>query len=129
MCKKPWFRQHFQKQHHKHAKGLLKSASEHLDHIPWSLPSLVSLKKSLLLTCQILGALVNTLAVHEKYPLLNKHNLAIPIQMQLSQKQKTFYHFPAAFLKSSWTFEHFERKYDCHRFSNFEIKGFENVVR
>ena len=73
--------------------------------------------------------LVNTLAVDEKYPVLNKDNLAIPIQMQLSQKQKTFYHFLATFLKSSLNFEQFETKYDCHRFSNFEIEDSENVVR
>ena len=73
--------------------------------------------------------LVNTFAVDEKYPVLNKDNLAIPIQMQLSQKQKTFYHFHAAFLKSDVNFEHLETKYDCHRFSNFEIKDSENVFR
>ena len=73
--------------------------------------------------------LVNTFAVDEKYPVLNKDNLAIPIQMQLSQKQKTFYHFLAAFLKSSVNFEHLETKYDCHRFSNFKIKDSENVFR
>ena len=46
--------------------------------------------KSLLFTCQILGLLLNTLAANEKYPVLNTHNLTIPIQMQLSQKQKSF---------------------------------------
>ena len=78
MCKKPWFGGPFQKQHGKHAQGLLKSASEHLEHIHWPFPSLVSLKKSLLLTWKILGVLVNTLAVNEKYPVLNNQNLAIP---------------------------------------------------
>ena len=49
--------------------------------------------------------------------------------MQLSQKQKTFSHFPATFLKYSLSFEHFDTKYEFHRFSNFEIKDSENVVR
>ena len=129
MSEKSWFRGPFQNQHRKHAQGMLKSPWEHLDYIHWSRSSLERLKKSLLLTCQILGVLVNTFAVDEKYPVLNKDNLAIPIQMQLSQKQKTFYHFHAAFLKSGVNFEHFETKYDCHRFSKFEIKESENVVR
>ena len=45
--------------------------------------------------------LVNTLAADEKYHVLNRNNLAIAIQMQLSQKEKTFSKFFAAFLKSS----------------------------
>ena len=48
--------------------------------------------------------------------------------MQLSQKQKTFSKFFAAFLKSSWNFEHFDKKEDLHRFCNFEITDSENVV-
>ena len=52
--------------------------------------------------------LVNTLAADGKYPVLNRDNLTIPIQMQLSQKQKTFSQFFAAFLKSTLNFKHFE---------------------
>ena len=47
-------------------------------------------KRSLLLTCKILGLLLNTLATDEKYLVLNRDNLKIPIQMQLSRKQKLF---------------------------------------
>ena len=99
MSKKSRFRGCFDKQYGKRAQALLKSASQHLYHIHWSLPSQLSWKKSLFLTCQILGLLLNTLAADEKYPVLNRDNLAIPIQMQLSQKQKTFSRFFAAFLK------------------------------
>ena len=56
---------------------------------------------SLLLTCKILGLLVNTLAANEKYLVLHRENLTIPIQMQLSQEQKTFPKFFAVFLKRS----------------------------
>ena len=56
-------------------------------------------KKSLLLTCQILGLLVNTLAADEKYPLLKRDSLTITFLMQLSQKQKTFSESFASFLK------------------------------
>ena len=89
----------------------------------------LSWKKSLLLTCKILGLLVNTLATDEKYPVLNRENLTIPIQMQLSQKQKTFSEFFAAFLKFRVNFEYFEKKDDPHRFFIFEVTDSENVVK
>ena len=84
----------------KRAQARFKSASLHLYHIYRSLSSQLSWKKSLLLTCQILGLLVNTLAADEKYPVLNRDNLTIPIQMQFSQKQKTFSELFAAFLEA-----------------------------
>ena len=34
--------------------------------------------------------------------------------MQVSKKEKTFFDFFAAFLKSSLNFEYFQKKYDCH---------------
>ena len=110
MSKKSQFRQLFKKQDGKSFQTLLKSTSKHLYHIHWSLPRKLSRIKSLLFTCQILVLLVNTLAADEKYPVLNRDNLTIPIQMQLSQKQKTFSEFFAAFLKSYWNFERFEEK-------------------
>ena len=74
-------------------------------------------EKSLsLLTCQIFALLLNTLAADEKYPVLNRDNLTIPIQMQLSRKQKTFSQFFAAFLKSSLKFKSFGEKDDRQRF-------------
>ena len=44
----------------------------------------IGLEKFLLLTGKILGLLVNTFAANEEYPILNRDNLAILIQMQLS---------------------------------------------
>ena len=49
--------------------------------------------------------------------------------MQLSQKQKTFSQFFAAFLISRLNFEHYDKKGDAQRFCNFEITDSENVVR
>ena len=49
--------------------------------------------------------------------------------MQLSQKQKTFSEFFAAFLKSSWNFKYFEEKADPHRFCILKITESQNVVR
>ena len=57
---------------------------------------------------------VNTLSADDKYSFLNRDNLTQPIQMQLSQKQKSFSEFFCAFLKSSLNFEHFQKKHDSH---------------
>ena len=129
MSKKSRFRGPFNKRRTKRAQALLKSASQHLYYIHWSLPSQLNLKKSLLFTCQILGLLLKTLASDEKHPVLNRDNLTIPIQMQLSQKQKTFSQFLAAFLKSRLNFKHFEKKDNPHSFCISEITDSENVVR
>ena len=104
------WREPFEKQHDKRAQASLKSAQHQLYHIQWSLPSQVSFGKSLLLTCQILGRLVNTFAADEKYPVVNSDKLPIPIQMQLSYKQKKFSEFFAALLKFKLNFGHLEKK-------------------
>ena len=129
MSKKSRFRGCFDKQYGKRAQALLKSASQHLYHIHRSLPRKLSWKKSLLLTCQILGLLVNTLAADEKYPVLNRNNLTILIQIQLSQKQKDFSELFAEVFESKLNFEHFEKKDDPHSFSISQTTDSENVVR
>ena len=121
MYKKFRFRGQLDKQQGKRTQTLLKSPSQHLYHIHWSLARKLCSKKSLLLTCQILGLLVNTLAADEKYPVLHRDNLTIPIQMQISQKQKTFAEFFASNFKSRLNFKHFFKKDDPHRFCIFEV--------
>ena len=121
MSKKSNFRGCLDKQYGKRAQALLKSASQHIYHIHWSLAQKLCSKKPLLLKCQILGLLVNTLASDEKYPVLNRDNLTIRIQMQLSQKQKTFSQFLGLFLKSRLNFRHFESKDDLQSFSISKI--------
>ena len=128
MPTKSRFRGPFEKQHGKRAQAQLKSASYHLYHIHWSLPGQLSRKKSLLLASIILGLLFNTLAADEMYPVLNRDNLTIPIQMQLSQKQKTFSNFFAAFMKMRLNFEHFEGKDGPHSFCVSQSTVSENVV-
>ena len=59
---------------------------------------------------KILRLFVNTLTVDDKHYLLNRDNLTQPIQMQLSQKQKTFSEFFFAFLKSILNFKHLSKK-------------------
>ena len=119
MLKKSRFRGHLKKQHGKRTallSYLLVTCNE------------MCSKKFLLLTWQILGLLVNTLAADEKYPLLKRDNLTIPIQMHLSQKQNHFPQFFAPFLKSRLNFKYLKKKDDPYRFCNFEITDSKNVL-
>ena len=61
---------------------------------------------------KILRLFVNTLTVNDKHYLLNRDNLTQPIQIQLSQKQKTFSEFFFAFSKSILNFKHLPKKDD-----------------
>ena len=58
----------------------------------------------------MLRLFVNTLTVDEKHFLLYTDNLTQPIQIQLSQKQKTFSEYFLAFLKSILNFKHLPKK-------------------
>ena len=107
MLKKSRFRRPFDKQHGKRVQALFKSPSENLYHIHRSLPTKLSWKKSLLLTCKVLGLLANTSATDEKYLVFHRDNFTIPVQMQLSEKQKTFSYFFVALLKHSLNFQNF----------------------
>ena len=89
-CRESPVSEDLEKKHAKRAKALLKSLSQHLYYIHWSLRRQLSRKKSPLLTRKNLGLLLNKLAADEKYPVLNRDNLTIPIQMQLTKKQKFF---------------------------------------
>ena len=64
----------------------------------------------MLVLCKILGLFLNTLSEDDKYCLLYNDNLLQPIQILLSQKQKTFSQFFSAFLKCTLNFEHFQKK-------------------
>ena len=64
---------------------------------------------------KILGLFVNTLTADDKHYMLNRDNLTQPIQIQLSQKQKTFSQFFHAFLKSRLNEKHLPKKDDPHR--------------
>ena len=64
----------------------------------------------MLVLCKILRLFVNTLTDHDKYSLLYRDNLLQPIQILLSQKQKTLSYFLSAFFKSTLNFEIFQKK-------------------
>ena len=74
----------------------------------------LSWKKSLLAIWKILGLFVNTLTADNKESLVNRDNLTQPIQIQLSQKQKTISQLFSQVLKSKLNFEHFQKKDDAH---------------
>ena len=129
MSKKSRFKGSFGKQHGKRTQRLLKFGSQRLYQIYWSLWRQMTCKKSLLVICKISRLFPNTLSGNGKYSLFNRDNLTQPIQMQLSQKEKTFSNFFSAFLKSSLNFEHFLKKGDPHCWCIFEITDPENLVR
>ena len=101
----------------KRDQTLLKSERQHLYHIYWSIWKQLSCKKSVLVIWKILRLFVNTLTANDKYSLLNRENLTKPIQMQLSQKQKTFHQFFSQFLKFTLNFKHFQKKDVPHSWS------------
>ena len=72
----------------------------------------VPLEKSLFVIHKVLRLFVNTLAVNDKHYLLNRDNLTQTIQIQLFQKEKMFFRFFLAFLKSILNFKHFLKKDD-----------------
>ena len=49
--------------------------------------------------------------------------------MHISQKEKSFSQFFAAFLKYRLNFKHFESKDNPHGFCIFEVTDSENIVR
>ena len=64
----------------------------------------------MLVLWNILRLFVNTLTDDDKYCPLYRENLTQPIQILLSQKQKTFSAFFYAFLKSTLNFKYFQKK-------------------
>ena len=120
ISKKPSFRKPFDSRHAKGSQILLKLTWQQFFQIchsismnlSWKMSLLViceilgllfntltadgknlSWKMSLLVICKILGLLFNTLSADGKYSLRGRENLPQPIQMQLSKKQNLFLYF------------------------------------
>ena len=64
----------------------------------------------MLVLCKIRSLFFNTLTDDGNCSLLYGHYLTQPIQILLSRKQKTFFQFCSAFLKSTLNFVHFQKK-------------------
>ena len=75
---------------------------------------------------QRLRLFVNTITAVDKCSLANKDNSMQHIQMQLSQKLKTFCEFFRAFSKSRLNFEYFQKKHDAHSLFISKVMACEN---
>ena len=85
-------------------------------------------KKSLLLIYKILRLFVKPLAADGNHYLLKRDNFAQQIQMQLSQKQKTFSEFFLAFLKCILNFKHLPKRMTLIADVFAEVPGPKNMV-
>ena len=72
------------------------------------------MKFSPLVVYESLLVFVNTLTDDEKFRVQDWENFPLLIQMQLSEKQKTFSQFFVPFLESTSNVRHFDRKDDRH---------------
>ena len=64
--------------------------------------------------CKILRLFVKILSAVDKSSVPNREYLMQPIQMRLSQKEKTFSQFLSAFSTSRLNIEHFQKRDDPH---------------
>ena len=71
-------------------------------------------EESFLVIHNTLRLFINTLTADDKHYLLNRDNLVQRIQMNLSQKQRTFSAFFFAFLMSLLNFKHLPKNEDSH---------------
>ena len=62
----------------------------------------------------MLRLFVNKLTPDDKYSLVNRDKVKEPIQILLSEKQKSFSQFFSSFLKSTLNFQHFRKKDHTH---------------
>ena len=81
-----------------------------------------------LVRCEIFGLFVNTFMAAGKYSPFNRENFRQPIQMQLSQKPKTFIQFFITVLKFTSRFKNVERKDKPQSFSICETIGSEKCA-
>ena len=87
------FRTGFGSQHVKASQLLPKSPRERFYHVILSFAMKLIWNMSPLLLGEMLRMFVNTLAIDLMYPVQGCENLQLPIQMQLSEKQKSFSNF------------------------------------
>ena len=86
--------------------------------------SIIELKKTFSFTSEILGQLVNPLIRDDKYFHNRTENISLPIQMELSEKQKVFRVVFIKTLKFTLNFEHL-KKNEPHSLSIFQIIHFQ----
>ena len=89
----------------------------------------MSRKRSLLVTYKVLRLFFNTPTADDKYSSLSRDNSMQPIQMRLSQKQKTFSLFFCAIFKSTSNFENFQKKLTLITYVSPKLRTPKGVVR
>ena len=110
MPEKPYFRTAFGNQPVNGYETLLKSARHYYYPIFPRIWDRLSWKKSALVRSKILGLFFNTLIAEYTYSGRNMQTFTQKVLTPLSLKQKIFSGFFIAFLKSTWSGEHFEKK-------------------
>ena len=121
MSKQYHFGGYFGDRHGEREQAQLKSGWQDLYHSHWSLLKQLGWQKSLLMICKVSKLFVNALTALEKYFLRERDNWTQPIQMHLSEKEKTLSQFFFKFLKSTLNFKHFPKKKDTHSWCISEI--------
>ena len=129
MSKKRHLTVPFNKQHGEQAQILFKYERRHFYHIYRSLRRQLSLKKSLLVIWKILRLFVKIFTANDKYSLLNRDNLMQLIQMQLSQKSKSFLNFFLNFWNLHCIFNSLEKKITLIANVFPKLRTSKNVVR
>ena len=114
LSKERRFRTGFVSQHVKAPQRLANSPWQRFYHVFSLFSGQLIWKISPIVLGEILGVFVNTLIGDGKYLFQDCQNLPLPIQMQISEKRKTFFEFFVPFLESTSNFQHFERKDDRH---------------
>ena len=110
LCKKRRFGTRFDTQHDKVSQILAEFPCEHFYHVFFSFWEKLVWNISPVLLGEILGMFLNTLSADGKYPIRDWENLPLAMQMQLSEKRKTFLQFFVPFMDSASNFKHFEKK-------------------
>ena len=77
----------------------------------------------MIVLCKIFRLFVKKLTPDDKYSLVNRDKVKQPIQILLSEKQKSFSEFFSSFLKSTLNFQHFRKKDYTHSRCISEIEG------
>ena len=114
LSKKRRFRTRFDSEHVKASQMLAKFPWEPFYHVFLSFSGKLIWEMSPLVLGEILGVFANTLTADGMYPVQGFENFQLPIQMQLSEKGKSFSEFFFPFFESTSNFKHFEKKDDCH---------------
>ena len=101
----------FDKQHGKGAPTHFKSSLRHLYHTYWWPIRILCLKKSFLVIRKMLWLFVNTFTANDKYPPLHRYNFTQPIQIQSSQRRKSFSKFFSKLLKCGLNLNSFKKSW------------------